>query len=92
MPQVWIIGAVIAVIAVRRFSRLAGSILGMCVAIGLGFWGHSTFTHGAGVAFAGVRLSEPVFLALVAAWLSMEVYSLIKAIKRRGKHEDAEDG
>ncbi|MEE8408932.1 MAG: hypothetical protein V3T05_04965 [Myxococcota bacterium] len=91
MPQFWIAGAVVAVIVVRRFSRIGGAIVGMCVAIGLGIWGHWTFTSGAGVAFAGIRLSEPIFLALIVAWLAMETYSLIKAIKRRGADEETED-
>lgn len=91
MPgNVWIIVAVVAVVILRRFSRLAGSALGMLVAVAIGVWGGVTFDQGAGIALLGFPLSRPVFIGLVGVWFAIEGYGLVQALRRRSRAKPTE--
>ena len=84
MPStLWIAVAIIAVIIIRRFSRLIGSSLGLAVSLVLAGWGYWIYHQGGGIAFAGFRLSEAIFYAFVGLWVALELFELSRSLRRR---------
>lgn len=86
-----VVGGIILVIVVRRFHRIVASCLGILLAIGIGIWGHLEYAKGPGhgVSLGPIGLSEPVFLLLFAAWIGIETFTLVQAVKRRDQRTDA---
>jgi len=83
MINYFLLAAVAAVIITRRFSKVAGGVLGICVAVGIGVWGVTRMQAGAGLAFAGIPISMPVFLGLVGLWVAFESWGLWGALRNR---------
>jgi hypothetical protein len=87
-----VLGGILLVIVVRRFNRIAASCLGILLSIGIGIWGHLEFAKGPGhgVSLGPLALDEPVFLLLVAAWLGIEAFTLVQAIRHRRQRVEAD--
>ncbi|MBI5508555.1 MAG: hypothetical protein HY903_07365 [Deltaproteobacteria bacterium] len=83
MPTLWIAGAIITVMVVRRFSRLVGALLGLVVSAVMAGWGYWVFHHGGAMAFAGVQLSPSIFYVLVAFWAALECFEIVRHARRR---------
>ncbi len=84
MPvTVWIAVAIVVVLVTRRFSPIAGSVLGMLLTVTLFTWGLWTYDQGGGMAFAGVPIPRIVFLLLIAAWFAVEVFALRQNLRAR---------
>jgi TRAP-type C4-dicarboxylate transport system permease small subunit len=83
MPTVWLALAVVAIIVLRRYARIAGSCLAIAVILAVLGWGYWTYAHGGAIAFAGVMISPKVFYGLVAVWFALETYSLVLHVRLR---------
>ena len=86
MPStLWIAIAIIAVIIIRRFSRLVGSSLGLLTSFMLAGWGYWVYHHApnVGISFAGFHLAEGMFYGFVALWAALEVFEISRAIAKR---------
>lgn len=79
----WLIIAVAVVIGVRQISKVAGSVLGIGVAIGMGAWGLRVFAAGGQVAVGPLVLSRPTFMIVVGMWLTVEGLLLRQALRHR---------
>jgi hypothetical protein len=90
MINLWLLAAVAAVIITRRFSKVAGGAVGVCVALGIGVWGMMRLTGGGGIAFAGVPITMPMFLGIIGVWTAFEAWGLWGAV-RNARRRDGDD-
>lgn len=92
MTTIWIAAAIVGIIVLRRFSAVAGSAFAMLVTIVLGVWGYWSYHEGGGVGiiFADRKIPEMGFYAILGIWFSLELYSLVKNVKRSSRADDQE--
>lgn len=83
MSTLWIAGAILVVVIIRRFSRLLGSALGMVLSVLVGGWGIWVYRHGGGLNLVGFEITAPAFMTLLAIWLGLEWLQLRQELKRR---------
>jgi hypothetical protein len=83
VTSIIIAAAVLGIIVLRRFNRIAGSVLAMLIAAGIGVWGFIIYGEGGGLAFAGWELPRTVFLGIIVVWIGLEGLSLWQTLRRR---------
>lgn len=85
------VGIVIVIGTSRLVHRGAGAILGIVFWTLTALLGHLLYVQGGAVGFPGLPLQEPVFLAICAALLALQVLQLRayqRAQRRRREYRD----
>ena len=89
----WIAAAVVAIIVLRRFAPIAGSAFAVLVTIAIAIWGYSVYSKGGGVGLVFMQREVPqaAFYAVIAGWFGLEVFGLIRNLRRRPQKTAADD-
>jgi hypothetical protein len=92
VSTLWIAGAIIGIIVLRRISPVAGSAFAVVVTLVIAGWGAWTYNQGGGVGlvFSNQRVPEPAFFAVIGLWFAIEVYGLVRNVRRRARSAEEE--
>lgn len=74
-----IIIAIIIQAVITKASRLTGAIVGYIITTGILLWGISLYVEGDQIAFFGISISKPVFLAACLVWYFFDTIEFIAA-------------
>lgn len=77
-----IIAAIIVQAIVRKFSLIAGAIVGFLITTGILIWGLSVYEDGEVIAFGGaLELSSEVFIGICILWYAFDAWEFFNAKK-----------
>ncbi len=93
MSTLWIAAAIVAIIVLRRYSPVAGSAFAVVVTLVIAGWGTWVYNQGGGVGLVFSRQQVPAaaFYAVIGLWFGVELFGLIRNIKRRPEKTASDD-
>ena len=89
--QLIIVATVTFVVILRRFSPIAGAIVAMISAVGIGTWGHLSYEAGRQLALIRLPLSPSLFFIFIGLWLMLECWNLQRGFLLRKKKKAYEN-
>ena len=85
LSMLLLVGALIAATVLASYNAILGGAAGILITVGVAVWGWSVYDKGGGVAFFGVPLDRPLFLAVLGVLTLVNVVQVVRGIARRGR-------